>query len=78
MKVPFSDRDLQLVEKQKEFFDEVAEEYVSPGPFKGYYNEQLLKMLRFNIPKGASVLELGCGLGISSPVWNRPGESVSI
>ncbi|HXY54477.1 MAG TPA: glycosyltransferase [Nitrospirota bacterium] len=28
-----------------------------------YYYEDLIKMLRYNIPEGASVLEIGCGTG---------------
>lgn len=63
MKYPVLERDEILSQKRKSFFDSVATQYEHPGPFKAYYNKRLKKIVGFNVPKGASVLELGCGMG---------------
>jgi SAM-dependent methyltransferase len=63
MSFPVAERDRLLTETKREFFDRVAEQLTRPGPFKRYYNERLHRLLGFNVPKGSSVLELGCGVG---------------
>ncbi|MBN2715265.1 MAG: methyltransferase domain-containing protein, partial [Deltaproteobacteria bacterium] len=63
MKYPVLERDVKLSESRRDFFESVAEQYENPGPFKRYYNSRLKKLVGFNVPKGATVLELGCGLG---------------
>ncbi|MDD5306417.1 MAG: glycosyltransferase [Deltaproteobacteria bacterium] len=63
MSFPVAERDRLLTETKRDFFDRVAEQHTRPGPFKRYYNERLYRLLGFNIPKGACVLELGCGVG---------------
>ena len=63
MRFPVSQRDRDHTEKRRAFFDEVASQHLSPGPFKRYYNDRLSKWLKFNVPEGASILDLGCGLG---------------
>jgi len=57
------ERDRRLNDERREFFDGVAGQYERPGPLKRYYNRRLGRLVRFNIPAGASVLELGCGVG---------------
>ncbi|MDJ0763307.1 MAG: glycosyltransferase [Myxococcota bacterium] len=56
-------RDQKINQTKRLFFDSVAASYERPGPFKRHYNRHLEKLLRFNIPRHASVLEIGCGLG---------------
>jgi SAM-dependent methyltransferase len=56
-------RDQKAQEARREFFEQVADNYLNPGVFKRYYNARLKRLLRFNIPAGKSVLELGCGTG---------------
>ncbi|MBN2341041.1 MAG: glycosyltransferase [Deltaproteobacteria bacterium] len=63
MKYPVLERDVKLSAGRRKFFESVAYQHETPGPFKTYYNERLKKLVGFNIPKGASVLELGCGFG---------------
>ncbi|MBN2526037.1 MAG: glycosyltransferase [Deltaproteobacteria bacterium] len=63
MKYPVLERDVKLSAQRRDFFDSVAKQHETPGPFKRYYNSRLKKLVGFNVPKGASVLELGCGLG---------------
>lgn len=63
MSLPISDRDVRAGDKRREFFDGVADQHAAPGPFKRYYNARLKRVVKFNVPKGSSVLELGCGVG---------------
>lgn len=63
MKYPVLERDKKLSEQRQAFFDSVAPQHENPGPFKRYYNSRLKKLVGFNVPAGATVLELGCGLG---------------
>jgi SAM-dependent methyltransferase len=63
MSFPISERDIKAGEKRREFFDRVSDQHARPGPFKRYYNERLKRVIKFNVPRGASVLELGCGVG---------------
>ncbi|MBW2276965.1 MAG: glycosyltransferase [Deltaproteobacteria bacterium] len=63
MSLPISDRDVRAGEKRREFFDGVAGQHAAPGPFKRYYNARLKRVVKFNVPKGSSVLEFGCGVG---------------
>ncbi|MCP4605294.1 MAG: glycosyltransferase, partial [Proteobacteria bacterium] len=58
-----AERDREITEDKRLFFNDVFKEYLHPGPFKRYYNERLLRLIRFNVPRGASVLEIGCGVG---------------
>jgi|LSQX01.3.fsa_nt_gb SAM-dependent methyltransferase len=63
MKFPVLERDVKLTEARRAFFDAIMHEHERPGIFKRYYNQRLTKLIGFNVPPGASVLELGCGLG---------------
>lgn len=63
MTLKIADRDKKATEARKSFFEQAAEDYLKPGYFKKYYNKRLYKQIKFNISKGASVLELGCGTG---------------
>lgn len=56
-------RDRSLTRDRRHFFDASAEEYGRPGAVKKYYTKQLRKLIMFNIPKGHTVLEIGCGVG---------------
>jgi ubiquinone/menaquinone biosynthesis C-methylase UbiE len=56
-------RDQKATEARKQFFEQVAADYLNPGIFKRYYNKRLQQIIKFNVPEGASVLELGCGPG---------------
>ncbi len=58
-----AERDKKATETRKKFFEQAAKDYLNPGIFKRYYNKRLYKQVKFNIPKGCSVLELGCGTG---------------
>ncbi len=58
-----SQRDQRINQTKKDFFERIVGDYEEPGPYKRYYNKYLYKWIRFNIPKGASVLEIGCGVG---------------
>jgi len=42
-----------------------------------YYYDDLLKMMKYNIPEGASVLEIGCGTGFMFDRLN-PGRGMAI
>lgn len=63
MKLSVSKLDSELSETRQDFFDGVAEQYLSQGPLKRYYNEYLYKAVRFNVVRGSTVLEIGCGVG---------------
>ena len=63
MTINTAKRDKELTRTRRELFDEAARKNREPGPMKRYYNERLEKLVAFNIPSGASVLELGCGNG---------------
>ncbi len=63
MKLPVPERDRRLAERRRRFFDEVAEQHARPGPLKRYYYQRLERLARFNVPPGAEVLEIGCGVG---------------
>jgi SAM-dependent methyltransferase len=63
MTAPIAKRDKKVTEAKQEFFNDVARDYLNPGPYKRYYNERLEKLIVFNVPKGCSVVELGCGVG---------------
>jgi SAM-dependent methyltransferase len=63
MDFPLSERDERAVGQRRRFFDEVAGQHARPGPFKRYYNDRLARLVRFSVPAGASVLDLGCGTG---------------
>lgn len=63
MDYPLSERDRKAVDQRRGFFDEVAPQHARPGPFKRYYNDRLARLVRFGVPAGSSVLDLGCGTG---------------
>jgi SAM-dependent methyltransferase len=63
MTVKIAERDKKATEARKSFFEQAAADYISPGYFKRYYNKRLHKHIKFNIPRGSSVLELGSGTG---------------
>ncbi|MCP4677549.1 MAG: glycosyltransferase, partial [Deltaproteobacteria bacterium] len=63
MLLPIAERDKKISDAKKRFFDAVADDLMNPGRFKQYYNSRTQKLIRFNIPRGASVLEIGCGTG---------------
>ncbi len=63
MDQPIADRDKRTTASKRAFFDQVAWQHEHPGPFKRYYNKLLFRQMRFNIPAGSSVLEVGCGVG---------------
>ncbi len=63
MTVKIAERDKKATEAKKSFFEQAAADYLHPGYFKRYYNKRLYKHIKFNIPRGVSVLELGCGTG---------------
>jgi ubiquinone/menaquinone biosynthesis C-methylase UbiE len=46
-----------------EYMDRIAEKRDSFIKQNIYYYVDLVKLLRFNIPEGASILEIGCGTG---------------
>jgi SAM-dependent methyltransferase len=63
MSSPISDRDVRAGEQRREFFDKVADQLARPGPLKSYYNERIKRVVKFNVPRGSSVIEIGCGVG---------------
>ncbi len=63
MGTKIADRDRKTTEARKQFFEQAARDYLSPGVFKRYYNKRLRQIVKFNVPEGSSVLELGCGTG---------------
>jgi SAM-dependent methyltransferase len=74
---PIPERDARAAEQRRRFFDSVAEEHTRPGPFKRYYGERLRKAFRFNVPRGASVIEIGCGIGDLLAAL-EPGRGVGV
>ncbi len=63
MPSPIAERDRRISDAKKRFFNDAADDFLDPGRLKKYYNIRLQKVVRFNIPRGASVLEIGCGTG---------------
>jgi SAM-dependent methyltransferase len=58
-----AERDMQALRLRRSYFDVAAEKYLNPSSFKRFYNRHLMRQIRFNVPKGASVLEIGCAVG---------------
>jgi SAM-dependent methyltransferase len=63
MPVKIAKRDRKAIKARRAFFEEVATDYLNPGRFKRYYNQRMLGLLKFNIPSGKRLLEIGCGTG---------------
>ena len=60
---PVAQRDRRLAERRRLFFDDVAEQHARPGPFKRYYYRRLERLIRFHVPEGSRVIDIGCGVG---------------
>ncbi len=58
-----TDRDKGLLEARRRFRDDTAALYRLPSSLRRYYNQRLTKQIAFNVPKGATVLDVGCGIG---------------
>lgn len=56
-------RDQPTLEAKRRFNDGIAHEYLRRNALRRYFHDELLKQVRFLVPPGASVLEVGCGVG---------------
>jgi SAM-dependent methyltransferase len=57
------ERDQPALEAKRRFNDGIAQDYLNRNALRRYFHDELLKQLRFLVPPGASVLEVGCGVG---------------
>ena len=57
------ERDEPAAEAKRRFNDSIAGEYLHRNALRRYFHAELLKQMRFLVPPGASVLEVGCGVG---------------
>lgn len=62
-RTPIADRDQKLTAERRQYFEGRALSAATRNTAKRYYDEQLFRMVRFNIPAGLRVLEIGSGLG---------------
>lgn len=58
-----AERDKGLLEARRRFRDNTAALYRLPTSLRRYYHQRLTKQIKFNVPKGATVLDVGCGIG---------------
>lgn len=58
-----AERDQKTIEKLRILRDQAARDNIGNGRLRRFYHEQLLRQIRFNVPKGVSILDLGCGNG---------------
>ncbi|MCU0661810.1 MAG: bifunctional class I SAM-dependent methyltransferase/glycosyltransferase family 2 protein [Myxococcota bacterium] len=61
--MPLAERDEKTIEKLREMRDQAAKGKNGNSALRRYYHEQLLRQVRFNVPTGASILDVGCGNG---------------
>lgn len=57
------ERDQPVLEAKRSFNDGIVHEYLRRNALRRYFHDELLKQVRFLVPPGASVLEVGCGVG---------------
>ena len=57
------ERDEPAAEAKRRFNDGIAQEYLHRNVLRRYFHAELLRQMRFLVPPGASVLEVGCGVG---------------
>lgn len=58
-----AERDLRTLRLKRQYFDDAAPKYARVGFAKRYYYNHLKRQIKFNIPGGSSVLEIGCAVG---------------
>lgn len=58
-----AERDEKTIEKLRALRDENARSKTGDSPLRRYYRKQLLRQIRFNVPEGSSILDVGCGNG---------------
>ena len=57
------ERDQATLEAKQRFNDGIAQQYLRRNALRRYFHKELLKQVGFLVPPGASVLEVGCGVG---------------
>jgi len=65
------------LDERRQVYDDLAPFILSFRRRSRYYHEELLRYHRFWIPEGASVLEIGCGIG-DLLAGVRPGRGVGV
>jgi len=61
--LPVAERDRRLTEQRRAFYEHRAASSPHRTSAKRYYDERLVRVVHFNIPRGCRVLEIGCGRG---------------